>query len=245
MRLLLIGCEVILRELCDAVVRSPHVIDVRFLLKGLHDLGARSMRARLQEAIDHAEPGRHDVIALGYALCGTGLAGLEARSIPLVLARAHDCITLLMGSRDTFERYFAEHPGVYFRSAGWVERGGDLEPLARTRTGAGSTLDALIERYGEDDGRYLYGELNRYQQTYQQLTYIETGIEPNHHFEDQARAEASRRGWRFEKFAGDLSLFHRLLAGDWDDREFLVVPPGHRIIATYDERIVATQRVAT
>ena len=45
MRILLIGCEVIIRELCDAVVRSPHVVDARFLSKGLHDLGARAMRA--------------------------------------------------------------------------------------------------------------------------------------------------------------------------------------------------------
>ncbi len=37
MRILLIGCEVIIRELCDAVTRSPHVVDARFLSKGLHD----------------------------------------------------------------------------------------------------------------------------------------------------------------------------------------------------------------
>ena len=54
MRLLLIGCEVIIRELCDAVARSPHVIDARFLSKGLHDLGGKAMRAALQEAIDDA-----------------------------------------------------------------------------------------------------------------------------------------------------------------------------------------------
>ena len=47
----------------------------------------------------------------------------------LVLPRAHDCITLLMGSRSEFESYFQDHPGVYYRSTGWVERGADLEPL--------------------------------------------------------------------------------------------------------------------
>ena len=147
MRILLIGCEVIIRELCDAVARSPHVVDARFLSKGLHDRGARVMRAGLQAAIDEAEADaqKYDAIALGYGLCGNGLAGLEARSVPLVLPRAHDCITLLMGSRIEFERYFQDHPGVYYRSTGWVERGADLEPLARTQTGMGYTLDALIE----------------------------------------------------------------------------------------------------
>ena len=124
---------------------------------------------------------------------------MEARSIPLVLPRAHDCITLLMGSRSRFETYFQDHPGVYYRSTGWVERGADLEPLARNQTGMGFTLDALIERYGEDNGTFLYEELTRYQQTYQQLTFIETGIEPDDRFETEARAEAVEKGWKFEK----------------------------------------------
>ena len=108
MRILLIGCEVIIRELCDAVTRSPHVVDARFLSKGLHDLGARAMRAGLQAAIDEAEADaeKYDAIALGYGLCGNGLAGLEARSVPLVLPRAHDCITPLDGKSDRVRALF-------------------------------------------------------------------------------------------------------------------------------------------
>jgi hypothetical protein len=245
MRILLIGCEVIIRELCDAVTHSPHVVDARFLSKGLHDLGARAMRAGLQAAIDEVEAKaeKYDAIALGYGLCGNGLAGLEARSIPLVMPRAHDCITLLMGSKDRFEGYFRDHTGVYYRSAGWVERGADLEPLARTQTGSGYTLDALIEKYGEDNGRFLYEELTRYQQSYQQLTFIETGIEPDDRFEAQARAEAAEKGWKFEKLGGDLALFRQLLAGNWDEANFLVVPPGHRIVSRPDGGIVAAEGV--
>jgi hypothetical protein len=247
MRILLIGCEVLIRELCDAVTRSPHVVDARFLSKGLHDLGARAMRQGLQAAIDEVEARaqKYDAIALGYGLCGNGLAGVEARSIPLVLPRAHDCITLLMGSRTGFETYFQDHPGVYYRSTGWVERGADLEPLARTRTGMGSTLDALIDRYGEDNGKFLYEELTRYHQTYQQLTFIETGIEPDDRFENEGRAEAADKGWKFEKVRGDLGLFRGLLSGDWDDASFLVVPPGHRIVARPEQGIIAAERVTS
>jgi hypothetical protein len=245
MRILLIGCEVIIRELCDAITHSPHVVDAKFLSKGLHDLGPRAMRGALQAAIDEADAAaeKYDAIALGYGLCGNGLAGLEARSIPLVLPRAHDCITLLMGSRTEFERYFQDHPGVYYRSAGWVERGADLEPLARTQTGIGYTLEALIERYGEDNGRYLYEELTRYRQTYQQLTFIETGIEPDGRFEAQAQAEAVEKGWRFEKVRGDLGLFRGLLTGEWDEASFVVVPPGYRIVARPDQGIVSAERI--
>ena len=132
---------------------------------------------------------------------------------------------------------------MYYRSTGWVERGGDLEPLARTETGVGYTLDALIERYGEDNGRFLYDELTRYRQTYQQLTFIETGLEPDGRFEALARAEAAEKGWKFEKVPGDLELFRGLLSGSWDEARYLVVPPGHRIAARPDEDIVAIERI--
>jgi len=92
MRLLLIGCGVLLRELSDAIVHSPHLIDVQFLPTGLHDSGLKKMREHIQEATDAAEGKGYNAIALGYALCGTGLADVQARSVPLVLPRAHDCI---------------------------------------------------------------------------------------------------------------------------------------------------------
>jgi hypothetical protein len=242
MRILLIGCEVILRELCEAVIRSPHHVDMQFLSKGLHDRGARAMRTELQAQIDAADPSRHDAIALGYGLCGNGLAGLVARSIPLVLPRAHDCIALLMGDRRRFDSYYREHPGTFYRSSGWIERGMDLVPLAREQTGLGYSLDELIERYGEDNGRFLFEEFTRYQQNYQHMAFIETGIEPDGRFEDLARDEAARRAWRFEKVGGNLDLFRRLLAGEWDERDFLVVAPGRRIAACYDDRIVAAEK---
>jgi hypothetical protein len=243
MRFLLLGCEVILRELSDAVVRSPHLIDVKFLTKGLHDLGAKTMRATIQELIDEVQPGKYDAVILGYGLCGNGLAGLVARSAPLVLTRAHDCIAMLMGDRRAFEAYYADHPGVYYRSVGWVERGADLEPLARDRTGLGSTLEELIAKYGEDNGTFLYEQLTSYHQSYSQLTFIETGLEPDGSAKALAQVEAMRKGWSFETYPGNLSLFHRLMAGDWDDDAFLVVPPGHRITPVHDGRVVVAEKV--
>jgi hypothetical protein len=228
--------------MCAAAARSPNQVDVEFLPKGLHDLGASAMRKRLQESIDRADPNPYEAVLLGYALCGNGLAGLTARALPLVVPRAHDCIALLMGSRDRYQRYFEENRGVYFRSTGWLERGHDIEQdrlrEARSRTGAGHTLDELIAKYGEENGRYLFEELHAYHRTYRQLTYIAMGLEPDDRFERQAHDEAAARGWKFERIAGDLGLFERLLAGDWDEADFLVIPPGWRVAATYDARII-------
>ncbi|MGO9861973.1 MAG: DUF1638 domain-containing protein [Terriglobales bacterium] len=235
MRLLLLGCGLLMRELSDAIVRSPHLIEAQFLPAGLHDLGAENMRHRLQAAIDAADP-NYDVIVLGYALCGNGLAGLRARRIPLVVPRAHDCITLLMGSRSKFQTYFEANPGVYYRSVGWVEHG---EELQQQIAGLAIACDrnALIERYGESNGQYLFEEYTKYLHTYRQLTYIETGLEPDGTFLQRAQAEAAAKNWTFTKLTGDLTLFRRLLSGDWN-ADFLVVPPRNRIDPTYDHEIV-------
>ena len=95
-------------------------MDATFLPAGLHDTGAKSMRQRIQQEIDAANVSDYDNIVLGYALCGMGVAGLKAPAIPLVVPRAHDCITLLMGSREKYHSdYFKANTGVYFRSVAW------------------------------------------------------------------------------------------------------------------------------
>ncbi len=235
MRLKLIACEMLSREMCAAIARSPQQVDFEFLPKALHDLG-RGMQPRLQEVVDAIDPARYDAILLGFALCGNGVDGLVSRGVPLVIPRAHDCIALLMGCRDRYREYFERNPGVYFRSTGWLERGGDLQR-------PGYTLEELTARYGEDNGRYLFEQLNGYRSAYRQLTYIRTGLEPDGRFEQQARDEAERRGWRFDLVDGDLRLFEQLLAGVWDDRDFLVVPPGWRVRACYNEGILDKEPV--
>ena len=76
MRLALIGCSLLTRELSEAIVRSPHLVDARFLPEGLHETGAKTMRSRIQEAIDALDTGKYDAVVLGYALCGNGAHGL-------------------------------------------------------------------------------------------------------------------------------------------------------------------------
>jgi Protein of unknown function (DUF1638) len=157
------------REICAAVAQSPHQIDISFLPKGLHDIGCVGMLSRVQAALDAVEPGKYDAVLFGYGLCNNGLAGLAARDAPIVLPRAHDCIALFLGS----------HPGVYFKTSGWIERGeaGDaLRQLSiQHRTGMDMSFQQLVDKYGE------------------------MGVEPDDRFERKTRDDAAERGWQFEK----------------------------------------------
>jgi hypothetical protein len=243
MKLKLISCEILYREICFLVARSRHQIDVEFLPKGLHDLGAAKMLHQLQQVVDAADTTRYSAIVLGYGLCGTGIVGLKAPAIPIVVPRAHDCITFFLGSKEHYLEYFHNNPGVYFRTTGWIERGENLVQLAgnvsiHEQLGGQMSYEDLVAKYGEDNARYIWDQLADYTKYYRQLTFIETGIEPNGSFEEIARQEADRRGWSFEKITGNLSLLERLVEGQWDEADFLVVPPGSRIGARYDDQII-------
>jgi hypothetical protein len=245
MRLKLIACEILYREFCAVVARSTNFVDVQFLPKGLHDIGQAGMSARLAEALAAVDQSRYDAVLLGYGLCNNGVVGLSAGRLPLVVPRAHDCMTLFLGSKERYLDYFHSHPGVYFKTSGWIERGDNLaqrgagDSIAE-RSSTLHTYEELVARYGEDNGKYLYEQLCNMTHNYRGLTYIATGVEPDGRFEEHARREAAERGWQFDRVEGTLALAQALVDGPWNTEQFLVVPPGHRVAASFDDTILKT-----
>jgi hypothetical protein len=235
----LIACEIFYRELCAAVARSINQVDIEFLPKGLHDIGQQGMSARLGEILSAVDESQYKAVLFGYGLCSNGLLGLTARRVPLVVPRAHDCITLFLGSKERYLEYFQSHPGVYFKTTGWLERGQGLhQDSIAHQSGMTQSYEELVAKYGEDNARFLYEQLCDMTRNYSGMTFIEMGIEPDDRFERQAHQQAAERGWKYEKVAGDMTLIQRLVDGPWDGDHFLVVPPGHRVAPSYDEQII-------
>jgi len=245
LRLKLIACEILYREFCAAVAESPNRVDVEFLPKGLHDIGQPTMQRRLMETLSAVDESTYDAVLLGYGLCSNGVVGLTARSVPLVIPRAHDCITLFLGSTKRHLEYFQANPGAYYKTSGWIERGENLEQAAPE--GAGPKRDMswkyedLVVRYGEDNAKFLHDQLGNMTRNYGKLTFIEMGIEPDDRFERHTRELAAERGWRYEKLAGDMTLIRQLVDGPWDEDRFLVLQPGCRVAASFDERVVKAE----
>ncbi|MCX7013725.1 MAG: DUF1638 domain-containing protein, partial [Candidatus Sumerlaeota bacterium] len=146
--------------------------------------------------------------------------------------------------------YFDSHPGVYFKTSGWIERGdvaqdGELtDQSIQQRLGLNLKFQQLVEKYGEENAKYIFDTLHATQAHYSQFTFIEMGVEPDDRFERHTRELADKRNWSFEKIQGDPGLIQRLLDGPWDEREFLVVPPGGRVVGRYDESIIAAEEEA-
>ena len=243
MKLKLISCEIFFREMEFLFDQSPHEIDVEYLQKGLHDIPPAEMLKRIQAQVDEASEQGYDAILLGYGLCNNGLSGLRARSVQLVLPRAHDCITLFFGSRKKYRTHFDENPGTYYKTTGWIERDSVADELKQLsiphQTGMDMSYEQLVAQYGEDNAEFLWEELCNTEKNYSQITFIEMGVEPDDSFENIAKEEAVSKQWTFEKETGNLVLLRRLLNGEWDSDDFLVIPPNREIRADHTENIVA------
>jgi hypothetical protein len=250
LRLRAISCEVLARQVYLCAARSPHVVDVSLLRRRLHDT-PQLLRGRLQAEIDAASETDppYDAVVLAYGLCGGASAGIAAAGVPLVVPRAHDCTTLLLGSRERYEHEFEAHPGTYWYSPDYLERSDpDRGESAGGLVGIGATTDEAEEavyadyvaRFGQDNAAYLMEVTEVWRSHYDRAALVDTGVGEMAGVEERVRLEAERRGWLFERLTGELVLIRRLLDGDWDE-DFLVLQPGQRLAMTYDPAIIRAQ----
>ena len=237
-RYMLIACAVVYRECYYCAALCRNVIDIRLCDKGLHDIGAAKMCSKLQAEIDAVDCARYDTILLGYGLCNNGTIGLRA-PIPIVIPRAHDCITFLIGSKERYRQYFDANPGTYYWSSGWIERGtSSLANEESTVSAMGiRSYEEYRKQYGEETAKYLMETLGQMKH-YTKLAYIDTHVGDSADHKASARKRAADKGWEYEEISGSTNLLMRLLNGEWEDDSFTVIPPGQTTAPSYDECIL-------
>ncbi len=233
-------CEALARSIYAGAASSRHTITIRLFKQGLHN-HPKNLRATLQAQIDAIEPESSDAILLVYGMCGTSTVGLTARDTQLVIPRAHDCITLYLGSRGRYDAEFKRHPGTYWYSVDYMER---TEPGASVALGAAGIEDeeAQYEEYerkfGPENAKMLIEEMRKWSRHYTRAAFIDTGLGDPAHFEGVAQSKAAKEGWVFERFQGNRRLLEMLVTGEWPEDEFLVVPPGHTIKQQYNDLLI-------
>lgn len=240
MHLKVIACNVLRREIFACAARSPHQVDVVILPQGLHDQ-PDLLRQSIQRAIDAPlvlHPRSHgtsdlvaaerpyDAVLLGYALCSNGAAGLLARQCPVVIPRAHDCLTLLLGARQRYQDYFDKYPGTYWYSSGWIET-----CLVPGRLRYDQELACYTEKYGADNARYLMEMQAEWLRNYRRAAYIDWGFPSRASDKALTRRCAAELKWEYDELPGDAGLLQRLVDGVWRDDDFLVLQPGEQSLA--------------
>lgn len=238
MRLKIIACEVLFREICLCAAYSKNVVSTEFMKRGLHE-NPDILRSELQERIDETNDNIYESILLGYALCSNGVAGIQARSIPLVVPRAHDCITLFLGSKENYDKHFADEPGTYYYTHGWLERAGTgVERRTQDGRGLGKKYAEYVEKYGEDNAKYLMEFESSWIENYSRAAFINLDFVDFGYYREHVKGIAVEKGWKYEELPGDIRLIKRLIDGEWTEDEFLIVPPGQEIIPSYDSGIM-------
>ena len=240
MRLKCLACDSLARMVYLCAAQNPHVVDVEMFPLGLH-ADADDLRRRLQARIDATSGTGYDAILLAYGLCGNSTAGLIARETPLVIPRAHDCITLFLGSRVRYQKEFEQCPGTYWYAQDYVER--NQGPASTLALGAQDkslreTYEDFVAKYGQDNADYLMEVMGAWQSHYQRAVFVDLGLGNSSVVEEQAREESLQRGWAFERTEGDIGIFRHLLQGNWED-DFLVLQPGQRLEMALNDDVIS------
>jgi hypothetical protein len=229
----LIACRVLESELAVLTREAPHLVRQEFLALGLHERPAQ-LRTALADALARAEADPAvEAVVLAYGLCGLATAGLAPRRCPLVIPRAHDCITLLLGSRERYAACMRAEPGTYWFSPGWLRAGRNIGPERDA-----SLLLEYTGRYGAGPAADLVAFERECLAHHTCGAYVDLGL--GDHRDDLRQVEhcTQAMGWRYVRHAGDPALLRALLHGPWDEARFLTVQPGARIAHAIDDRIV-------
>ncbi len=238
MRLALIGCMVMNREISHLVAGSKHVVRTWWLRQGLHNT-PDLLRTEVQRMIDEIEKEnelmednmRFEAVILGYGLCSNGVLGLRSRSLPLIVPRCDDCVSLFLGSAERYRKLFREMPGTFWYSPGWIEQSfmPSTENYARR-------LEQYTELYGEDNAEYLLECDNSWMKNYHYCGYITCPLARFPEHEEFSRQAAKDFGWEYREIEGEMGYFEALVNGPWDNDRFLTCPPQSVIEVDYSDK---------
>jgi Protein of unknown function (DUF1638) len=244
-----IACEVAVREICFTTAQSPNVIDLEFLTQGHHDRPGTG-REEIQKRIDAVPQGKYDAIVLGYGLCSSILDGLTTHHTMLVVPRAHDCITLFLGAKERYQELFDRYPGTYYYTSGWLEcaRRRHSDPTSMFVEGTSQfatnpTYERWVQKYGPEKARYLLETMGDWMRHYSRGTLIDFDFTKPLKLAEKVQSICKEKGWQFNETAGDISLFQRLMDGDWREGEVLLLKPGYRVVPVHDNRIIAAEKI--
>ncbi len=229
-----ITCGVLRDEVSHFTKDLPNIVHIAVLEQGLHN-DPPKLRRELQQCIDVVEAAAPtaEAIVLGYGLCSRGVEGVTTGRCKLVMARAHDCITLLLGDKQRYADYVAKNPGTYWYSPGWN----------RCHTPPGPERHAKLlaqyrEKYGEEDAEFLMANEQAWFKQYDRATYVHLGVANTPQDIQYTKDCASWLSWSYDHQAGSPALLVDMLTGRWDAERFLVLEPKQTPQMTADEQIV-------
>jgi hypothetical protein len=205
---ILLACETIREEIEHAVTQTGCRYDTRWIRSGLHNY-PKELKSILQAELDSIDG--YERVIMAFGICGNATIGLKAGDFELILPKADDCITLLLGSAAT-RGALSENGGTYFLTKGWLTGEENLwKEYKRT-----------LEKFGFETTETIFNVMLK---NYKRLGIIDTqsynveAILPN----TLEIAETFRLEHKI--LTSSLEYLCRLLTGPWDNEGFFIIPP--------------------
>lgn len=212
----IIACRVIEHEL-EALRRQKGCsdpIEIRYLDQNLHRSPERMpplIQAQIDAVADHAA-----MIVLGYGLCSNGIVGVTARKQKVYIPRVHDCVALLLGSRQAYFKAFHERAGTYYLTPGWVAE--EKDPL-------GMMENEYAPKMGRETAEWGIREELKH---YTHIVLIDTGTGDMEKLRKRARDNARFLGKAYGEVRGSPAYFEKILFGPYDSGDFVCLEPGQK-----------------
>ena len=210
-KLLVLACAVLEREIRKF---QNGQVEFKFFDYGLHRT-PENMAKALQVEIDQASEENYDGIILGYGLCSNGIVGIHSQKKRLIIPRIHDCISLFLGSPESYKEQAKQHPGTYYLTPGWIEKG--ETPISK--------FNSYAQSYGEETARWV---LHEEMKNYTRILLINTGVCEIEPYQKIARQNAEFLDISYQEVQGSRGLFRALVNGPWE-KDFLIIERGHSI----------------
>lgn len=207
MSLKIIACEVIKEELLRAA--SGRDIEFEFLPQGRHNYPDK-LAQELQGMLDGVKGYSHVILAFG--LCGNATRNLRAGNFTLTIPRVHDCIPLLLGSRESFEKYRREETGTLYMSCGWTNSEGSII----------GEYKRTVEKYGAKRAARIYDMMYN---GYKRVLFIRTGVAQEEKYLGLSESIGELLKLDHQITQGDLTYIERLVNGPWPEEDFINIPP--------------------
>ena len=212
----IISCRTLETELTKAMRDTGTDYPVHWLESGLHD-DPKKLTSAYRELFDSIRADRV-LMAMGY--CGNALAGLPVGRFELIIPRADDCITLLLGSHARREAIGREK-AAYYLTEGWM----------RGERNLWVEYQAMVEDYGEELAQELAGDMYA---PYRTLALLDSGAEDVAPLVEKTKIIADTLHFRQEVIPATLEFLKQLLTGPWPENRFLRIPPGGAV----EERVL-------
>ena len=186
------------------------VYPVIYLESGLHN-DPKELNEAMQKVINRISNVEQVLIIMGF--CGNAVVGLKGKGFRMIIPRADDCITMLLGSMEK-RKDVQSQKATYFLTKGWIDMYDDVEK---------TMVDELYRmeiKYGKERAQRIFRASFKH---YKRLGIIDTGTFDIEEILDKAKLKSDLMQLPIEIIPGTTTFLEKFLTGPWEKEEFIII----------------------